>query len=334
MALLMEETEKQQKREQFKKALKDFAAELQSYVSDDAGQWSVKGFIDVFKNVYTISADTKIVSKVLEIHLFPKILSFAEKNGLKVVLAECQNWYPDFSFVGLKDDDSKFAVDLKTTYRSTRYPGHVNGFTLGSHGAYFINRKGKKNIQFPYAEYLGHFCLGTMYTRNVSEELSAMSVYSVAELDSNPVAAELGDLQKAADPALRERLKRVERLRSIASVVSDLRFFACEKWELAGDQQGSKNTANIGSITWIEDVVSGNGVFKDLGEAMFDEYWMNYGNIKDSEGKTITRLEQYLKFRGLDFTKINKKKPRRIARPEQGASRGPAEPDDEEGESQ
>src|SRR5438445_8693653 len=90
--LSIEETEKQKKKEQFKKALKDFAAELQSYVSDEDGQWSVKGFIDVFKNVYTISADTKIVSKVLEIHLFPKVLSFAEKNGLKVVLAECQNW--------------------------------------------------------------------------------------------------------------------------------------------------------------------------------------------------------------------------------------------------
>ena len=40
----MEETEKQKKKEQFKKALKDFAAELQNYVSDDNGQWSVKGF--------------------------------------------------------------------------------------------------------------------------------------------------------------------------------------------------------------------------------------------------------------------------------------------------
>jgi hypothetical protein len=44
---------------------------LKSHVSGDDGQWTVKGFIDIFKNVYTISSDTKIVSKILEIHLFP-----------------------------------------------------------------------------------------------------------------------------------------------------------------------------------------------------------------------------------------------------------------------
>ncbi|OQY43144.1 MAG: type II deoxyribonuclease, partial [Anaerolineaceae bacterium 4572_78] len=36
-------------------------------------QWTIKGFIDTYKNIYTISNDTKIVSKILEIHLFPKI---------------------------------------------------------------------------------------------------------------------------------------------------------------------------------------------------------------------------------------------------------------------
>lgn len=35
-------------------------------VSTDTGDWIVKGFIDVFKNVYTISADTKVVSKLIE----------------------------------------------------------------------------------------------------------------------------------------------------------------------------------------------------------------------------------------------------------------------------
>ncbi len=135
-------TEKQRIKERlrFKAALKEFAKELQAYVSTGDGQWSVKGFIDAFKNIYTITADTKIVSKILEIHLFPKILEFAERQKLRVVLAEKQNWYPDFSFVGGKRDELKFAVDLKTTYRDPKFPGHVNGFTLGSHGEYFMNR--------------------------------------------------------------------------------------------------------------------------------------------------------------------------------------------------
>ena len=65
----------------------DFAAklvqlvkELKGHVSTDDGQWTVKGFIDIFRNVYTISSDTKIVSKILEIHLFPQILAFAQAS--------------------------------------------------------------------------------------------------------------------------------------------------------------------------------------------------------------------------------------------------------------
>ena len=72
---------------------------LTEYVSAEDGQWTVKGFIDIFKSVYTISSDTKIVSKILEIHLFPQILRFAEETGFSIVLAEHQNWYPDLSFV-------------------------------------------------------------------------------------------------------------------------------------------------------------------------------------------------------------------------------------------
>ncbi len=58
---------KKQYKSIFKKALADFAETLQSYVSTENGEWSIKGFIDVYKNVYTISSDTKIVSKILEI---------------------------------------------------------------------------------------------------------------------------------------------------------------------------------------------------------------------------------------------------------------------------
>jgi hypothetical protein len=44
----------------------EFVRSLGSYVSTEDGQWTVKGFIDVYKNVYTISSDTKVVSKILE----------------------------------------------------------------------------------------------------------------------------------------------------------------------------------------------------------------------------------------------------------------------------
>jgi hypothetical protein len=317
-----------EEKRRFKTALKDFAAELQSYVSAEDGQWTVKGFIDLFKDVYTITADTKIVSKILEVHLFPKLLAFAEEQRLKVVLAECQNWYPDFSLVSLENATIKYAIDLKTTYRLPDVPGHVNGFTLGSHGAYFTDRSSRKNIQFPYQEYLGHFVLGTIYTRTVSEDLTGMEVYSVEELGSRPEKARLSP-KKGSEVVLKHEnevtevtfkpiLRNVKDLQSILSVVRDFQFFACEKWELASDRQGSGNTANIGSITHIDDIILGNGVFKRLGEDVFDDYWKNYGKIqtvKKGKETKITNLVDFLRYRGRDPALITKRVSRRRTAP-------------------
>lgn len=118
----------------FEKALGSFVNELKQFVSTETGKWTIKGFIDIYKNIYTISSDTKIVSKILEIHIFPEILVFAEKAGYKVLLAEHQNWYPDITLVNKEDKQIKFALDLKTTFRRDNKSA---GFTLGSHGGYF-----------------------------------------------------------------------------------------------------------------------------------------------------------------------------------------------------
>jgi len=264
---------------EFKRQLTSFVDELQSYVATPDNQWLVKGFIDAFRNIYTISVDTKIVSKILEIHLFPKLLEFARQYGYYIVLAEQQNYYPDLSFVKAKDEATKFAVDLKTTYRLPDNPDFCNGFTLGSHGEYFINRTSKKNIQFSYGEYSGHFCLGIIYSQSVSEKIDETRVFQLSELQS------------------------------IASVIRDFQFFVAEKWEIASDRQGSSNTANIGSISKIEDILNRNGVFKNLGETWFDDYWMNYGKIiiTTAAGKTkkITLLREYLAYRGYDISLAN-----------------------------
>jgi len=46
---------------EFLAKLKEFAKTLNDYVSTNSGDWSIKGFIDVDKNIYTISSDTKII---------------------------------------------------------------------------------------------------------------------------------------------------------------------------------------------------------------------------------------------------------------------------------
>ena len=265
-------------KEEFKKELGNFASSLKAYVSTEGDQWSIKGFIDVYKNIYTISADTKIISKILEIHLFPKILEFAQAHSFQIELTTHQNYYPDISFVDINDPSLKYAVDLKTTYRLSEYEGFCNGFTLGSHGEYFINRSSTKNIQFPYKDYTGHFILGIIYTRALPDDIDETKIFSVEDLPS------------------------------ITSVIKDLQFFVCEKWEIASDKEGSANTANIGSITRIEDILNCSGMFKNLGEQWFDDYWMNYGKITVSEGERIRKiksLKEFIEYRGGDASQIN-----------------------------
>ena len=301
----MDRKDSQEIKQQFKNKLCSFVEELKSHVSTDDNQWSIKGFIDTFKNVYTVSADTKIVSKILEIHLLPKILEFAEKNSYRIVLAQYQNWYPDISFVHSEDPTIKFAVDIKTTYRDPEYPGHCNGFTLGSHGEYFINRSSKKNIQFPYNEYLSHLCLGIIYTRNDADDLDETRIYKVKELFLQ------SEYEGQKNQIGGKKILKVDNLHSITSVVRDFQFFVAEKWEIASGSRGSGNTANIGSITKIEDIFNWNGVFKNLGEKWFDDYWINYGKItasdKDGEPKKITNLRDFLKYRGKDPNRANPK---------------------------
>ena len=287
---------------EFIRKLRDFVEELNNYTQTEDGHWSVKGFIDVFKNVYTVSRDTKIVSKIIEIHSFPMILKFARRNSYQIVLAEHQNWYPDLSFIHEKYPDIKFAVDIKTTYRDPNYPGHCNGFTLGSHGEYFTNRESTKNIQFPYKEYLAHICLGVIYSRTDNNSIDETKIYHVEEL---------GEENSSQKTIGAKSVHTVKRLYSIPSVIRDFQFFVREKWEIASDSSGSGNTANIGSITRIEDILNGNGVFKNLGEEWFDEYWMNYRKIsiktKDGKTKLISKLTEYLEYRGMNPSLANPK---------------------------
>lgn len=287
----MEIGKKNKYKNDFKLKLDTFAKELKNYVSTKDGNWTVKGFIDVYKNIYTISSDTKIVSKILEIHIFPKILEFAEKNKYKLILAEQQNWYPDITFALKNNEEVKFAVDIKTTFRRNH---NTAGFTLGSHGSYFKERNKAKNIQFPYSEYIGHYCLGIIYTRvDFTDDLEDTKVFQVKELSEEYAK----DIKKIGP----REVTNVDSLISITSVIKDFDFFAAEKWKISSDKQGSGNTANIGSVNNIDDLKNENGIFSSLGENWFDEYWINYGSatfIKDGKTQKIKSLEDFLIFKG------------------------------------
>lgn len=259
-------------KQEFIAELKKFASTLATQIAND-NEWNIRGFIDIFKNVYIISNDTKIVSKVLELHLFPHFLAFAERTGYIIELATYQNWYPDMTFISKENPKIKFAVDLKTTYRDEKNPEFCNGFTLGSHGKYFTDRTSTKNIQYPYDEYSGHLCLGIIYSRNNLDKQEELKIYNIDEVDEIP------------------------------AVIKNFLFFAEEKWKIASDKGGSGNTANIGSIQKISDILEGNGVFAKAGEEIFDDYWSNFGKIeildKNKKRKKLSSFEEYLTYRRL-----------------------------------
>ena len=251
----------------FLELLQAEAATFEKRVSTAAGDWIVKGFIDVFQNVYTISADTKVVSKLIELMLFPSFVAFAVKHNFKLVLSREQNHYPDMTF--LDEDGNKFAVDLKSTYRLDATS--VNSMTLGAFTGYFRNRESTKNTTYAYGQYAGHFVLGVIYSR-ADLKTDELKTYTT------------DDLQK------------------IPSVVKDLQFFAQPKYRIAKDQPGSGNTKNIGSVATVSALVNGTGPFAPLGESVFDDYWMYYLTIDMARAvelgqRPYRNLKTYLEYK-------------------------------------
>ena len=240
---------------------------FKSTLATDADDWVVKGFIDVYRNIYTISVDTKVVSKIIELMLFPVISQFASEHGYRIVLSEHQNYYPDITFI--MPDETKIALDLKSTYRKSKET--ANGFTLGAFTGYFRQRKLTKNITFPYEQYTAHFVLGVIYSRS-------------SELVDEKRVCTLGDLQ------------------NIVSVVRNFTFLLQEKWRIASDRPGSGNTKNIGSVKNIRALVDGKGTFSSYSEKVFDDYWRNY--LTNDMARAIDsdvpyrNLEEYWEWRG------------------------------------
>ena len=247
--------------------------QLERDLQTEDGLWTLRGFVDVARRVYSLSGDTKVISKALELMLLPPITRFWEECGHQVVLARCQNSYPDLSLV---HEETRFAIDLKTTYRTLRRgettATRVSGFTLGAFTGYFRNRKSTKNITFPYESYRQHYVVGIVYTQIADRQ---PSVYSLSDIDH------------------------------IQPPIRDIEVFFREKWRVASDHPGSGNTRNIGSITDLTALREGKGPFVYLGEegeTIFNEYWQQYLNRDMARAAELSvppfrNLREYLHYR-------------------------------------
>lgn len=263
-------------KEEFFNLLTEEVKSYKEYLETDSHDWIVKGFIDIDKNVYTITNDTKVVSKIIEILLIPKLCKFAHNHGLELELPSKQNFYPDLTF---KDKEGHlFAVDFKSSY----YDGDsVNGLTLGSYWGYFRERETVKSMDHTYSSYSSHTVLGMLYKQSVIDA-NEKDVYSVNELSA------------------------------IHSVIENFIFFVQPKWKIANDIPGSGNTRNIGGITNIHKLIIGQGPFADLGEDVFDDYWQGYFNKVDARTAGIgtphyhnlKTYKEYLKSQAQKLSKL------------------------------
>jgi hypothetical protein len=52
----MQKQKQEQLKAEFKQTLTEFVETLKDHVSTPDDQWAIKGFIDVFRNIYTISS--------------------------------------------------------------------------------------------------------------------------------------------------------------------------------------------------------------------------------------------------------------------------------------
>lgn len=253
----------------FQESLLKHAESFRKVLATPSGDWSVKGFIDVAKNIYTISVDTKVVSKIIELMMFPVLLKFAKENEFEMRFCTEQNHYPDVTFI--TKSKRKIALDLKSTYREKN--GDVSGFTLGAFTGYFRFRESNKNITFPYNAYSKHYILGVIYTQQ-EDVIDENRVYTIRDLEK------------------------------ILSVVKDFDFIVQEKYRIAKDRPGSGNTKNIGSCVKITELKEGLGPFSKLGVKVFDDFWMNYLTVDMARSAKLrkppyTNLKEYLKYRNI-----------------------------------
>jgi hypothetical protein len=200
-------------KEQILQKLQEEVKGFNEIIATDKGDWIVKGFIDIYKNIYTISIDTKVVSKVIELLLIPAFENFAVKHNLELELPAQQNFYPDLTFI-CKETGAKFAVDIKSTFIDSA--NKIKSMTLGAFTGYFRNRTSTKNISYPYGSYEAHLVLGVVYKQN-KESQNEKIIYKLDEIEN------------------------------IESVIKDFQFFVQPKYKIAAASPGSGNTKNIGA---------------------------------------------------------------------------------------
>ena len=221
--------------------------------------WYIKGILDSKKQLYTLSNDTKLISKVFELISIPIIIGAVIPHVKSWETEERQTVYPDLTLILDTSLPNKIAIDIKSTYRKGIYAG----FTLGSYTAY-IRPPYTKNIRYHYKEYAEHWIVGYIYDRVEGVKPEIINVDS---------------MDKVIPP------------------IENVEVIIQQKWQIASDKPGSGDTANIGSARTLEELHNGKGIFTqfgDKGKDIFEDYWRNFDWHPP---RKYTSLDGYLTWR-------------------------------------
>lgn len=232
----------------------------QFYEKAEKMDFNVTGLLLSGLNVLTLGSDSKLIGRIFELLSTEVLMGICEDNNWILEETESQTVYPDFTLI--KENGEKIAIDIKTTYRKFNQKGEIlkYNFTLGSYASFLRNNV--KNIAYPYDQYVKHYVIGFVYNRNPKSKAGQT-------INING--------------------------QNIEPPFTNVEYFIQEKYKIGGDKPGSGNTENIGTIhsNNIDDFRNGVGVFTDLGNAVFEDYWRGFPQYR-STLKNYSNLQEYL----------------------------------------
>ena len=251
----------------------DFINVFNKKMAEKDINWEVSALASPGGKLFSLGSDSKLIGRIFELITYNILQEIADENGMLLHPSKAQTVYPDFTLMRNEFDTEKIAVDIKTTYRKFKKNGNPSGyvFTLGSFASYM--RDGTKNISFPYNQYVKHYVIGFVYTRN-----------------DNATEGQMFDLSE---------------LSTLQVPYKDVEVFVQEKYKIAGDKPGSGNTENIGSFKTsnMDYLINGEGPFAELGLDLYENYWAGYKKYRGVD--TYTSLDGYFEVQEENDSNMN-----------------------------
>ena len=225
--------------------------------------YEICGIVDRARDVYPLGSDTKVLSTIFELISRPAVYAAVQILGYEIVEPKAQNYYPDFTLLHHSEDKKKIAIDVKTTYRSNK--NNTFSYTLGGYTSFIKIGNERKNIVFPFNDYVRHLVIGFVYDRIARKKAGVIHKYTIEQLTDIPLPFE------------------------------NVEFFVQDKWRISSDRAGNGNTTNIGSINGtIDDFRMGNGPFHS--EEEFLEYWRSYGRTAEAR-TSFSSIDGFRRFK-------------------------------------